>query len=370
MRRIAGVDVARGLAVLGMMTAHVGPDDHGPVPPGGWSQLADGRPSALFVVLAGVGLALLSGGVAPVSGTRLVQSRLRVLVRAVLLFVVGELLVMLGTPVAVILPTYALLFAVGCLALRWPVRALVAAAVAVALVGPFARTALEALLEGRAAPTLLAEMLVGHFYPAVVWLAYLLAGLAVGRSDLRSTRVRLVAAGTGAALVVVGHGGAWLAREVLGWPTTIATTEPHTSTTFEVLGNTGVALVVLVACLVVAERLPRLVSPLGAVGELALSAYTIHVVVIALLGADVVWAQRTETWLAFLLTTTVLCWSWRTALGRGPFERLLHGVSTRAADVRPDTLPPVPAQPGGPADASHLAAAPAPEPPAAGTRLA
>ena len=60
MRRIVGVDTARGLAVLGMVTAHVGPDDAWrTTPPGGWSQLADGRPSALFVLLAGVGLALL-----------------------------------------------------------------------------------------------------------------------------------------------------------------------------------------------------------------------------------------------------------------------------------------------------------------------
>ena len=68
MRRIVGIDVARGLAVLGMMTAHVGPDDHGPIPPGGFAQLADGRPAALFVVLAGLSLALLSGSTNPEIG--------------------------------------------------------------------------------------------------------------------------------------------------------------------------------------------------------------------------------------------------------------------------------------------------------------
>src|SRR4051812_47891443 len=119
MRRIVGIDVARGLAVLGMMTAHVGPDDHGPVPPGGFAQLADGRPAALFVLLAGLSLALLSGAADPVAGTRLVQARVRILVRALLLFALGELLVVLGTPVVVILPTYGLLFALGCVVLRW-----------------------------------------------------------------------------------------------------------------------------------------------------------------------------------------------------------------------------------------------------------
>ena len=173
-----------------MMTAHVGPDDHGPVPPGGFSQLADGRPAALFVVLAGVSLALLSGGAAPVVGTRLVQARVRILVRALLLFALGELLILLATPVVVILPTYGLLFAIG---LRR--AALVPGGAAHRGGGRRRRRArrsarrIAARLEG-ARPTVLAEITVGHYYPAIVWTAYLLVGLAVGRSDLRSTRLR------------------------------------------------------------------------------------------------------------------------------------------------------------------------------------
>src|SRR6478752_3563105 len=136
MRRIVGIDVARGLAVLGMMTAHVGPDDHGPVPPGGFAQLADGRPSALFVVLAGVSLALLSGGASPVTGSAMSQARGRVVVRALLVLVLGVFLVALGTPVVVILPTYAVLFVAGSLVLGWSRRSLLLASVAFALLGP------------------------------------------------------------------------------------------------------------------------------------------------------------------------------------------------------------------------------------------
>ncbi|WP_315095021.1 heparan-alpha-glucosaminide N-acetyltransferase domain-containing protein [uncultured Cellulomonas sp.] len=343
MRRIVGIDVARGLAVLGMMTAHVGPDDDGPIPPGGFAQLADGRPAALFVVLAGLSLALLSGSAVPVTGTRLVQARLRILVRAVLLFALGALLVMLGTPVVVILPTYGLLFALGCVALRWSRAALLTTAGVVAVVGPPVGQGLAAALED-VRPTILTEITVGHYYPAIVWMAYLLVGLAIGRTDLRSPRWRAVGALAGVGLVVLGHGGSWVALHVLGWPEALATAEPHSSTTFEVVGNVGVALLVIAVCLAVADRWPRVLAPLAAVGALALSAYSVHIVVIALLGRTVVYDATVGVWLAFVLTTTVLCWLWAVAAGRGPLEWVLHRVSTRAADTSPDELP-VPTSP-------------------------
>ncbi|WP_421732908.1 DUF418 domain-containing protein [Cellulomonas sp.] len=341
MRRIVGIDVARGLAVLGMMTAHVGPDDHGPVPPGGFSQLADGRPAALFVVLAGLSLGLLSGSTAPVVGTRLVQARVRILVRALLLFALGELLVLLATPVVVILPTYGLLFAIGCVALRWSRAALITAAGVVAVVGPPLGQGIAAGLEG-ARPTVLAEITVGHYYPAIVWTAYLLVGLAIGRSDLRSTRLRGLGALVGIGLVVLGHGGSWVALHVLGWPAALATAEPHSSTTFEVVGNIGVALLVIAACLAVADRWPRTLAPLAAVGSLALTAYSVHIVVIAALGRTVVYEATAEVWLGFLVTTVALCWLWAATVGRGPLEWVLHRVSTRAADIAPDRVPEVP----------------------------
>ena len=340
-RRIVGVDTARGLAVLGMVTAHVGPDDPWRTfPPGGWAQLADGRPSALFVLLAGVGLALLSGGRYPVDGTRLVQARLRILVRAALLVVLGTVLVLLETPVVVILVVYAGLFAVGVAVLRWPRWALVVAAVVAALLGPVLRQELARHVEVvDERPLDLLTVLIGHYYPAVVWIAYVLVGLAVGRSDLRAGRTHAALAAWGAGLVVVGHGGAWALR-LLGHATDLTTSEPHSSTFFEVAGNTGTCLLVLAACLAVGVRWPRALAPVSATGALALTAYTGQLLVIAVLGDSVVWESTVGGWVTFLLVTIGLCWLWHATVGRGPLETLLHAVSVRAADVAPDELPP------------------------------
>src|SRR5690606_9401610 len=89
------------------------------------------------------------------------------------------------------------------------------------------------------------ELFFPRHYPPAVWIAYLLVGLAVGRSDLRSTAVRrrLVAWGLGAA--AVGHGVAALARRVAapdGWWRAALDGEPHANTAPEVVGNTGVVL--------------------------------------------------------------------------------------------------------------------------------
>src|SRR5690606_4285879 len=83
--RVAGADVARGIAVLGMFTAHVGVTSADLGTPEGWLGLAHGRSSILFAVVAGVSLALVTGGRVPPSGQALRTARGRFLVRAALL---------------------------------------------------------------------------------------------------------------------------------------------------------------------------------------------------------------------------------------------------------------------------------------------
>ncbi|MET0435355.1 MAG: heparan-alpha-glucosaminide N-acetyltransferase domain-containing protein [Cellulomonas sp.] len=342
MQRITGVDVARGLAVLGMLTAHVGPG--GPDDPWPWSlaQVVDGRSAALFVLLSGISVALISGGSTPVTGVRRVQARAKILVRAFAVLGIGVAVILLGTPIAVILPTYAVLFACATPLLGTPPRRLLGGAVAVAAFGPLLHLALQPVLlrlPGRG----FTDLLVGDYYPAVVWFAYELVGLAVGRMDLRDRGVRLRLLGVGVALAVVAHAAsALLTRTLAGDPTLVAlvTTEPHSSSGLEVAANTGVGLAVLALCLIVADAVPALVAPLAATGALALTAYTGQLVVIALLGDSVVWEPDAGTWGAFLVVTVLACWLWRAALGRGPLERLLHTLAARAADVSPDALPP------------------------------
>ncbi len=81
--------------------------------------IAAGRASALFAVLAGVGIALGTGGPAPVSGGRAhAAAAAGLVVRGVLVALVGFALVELKPPVAVILAYYGLLFVLATPLLR------------------------------------------------------------------------------------------------------------------------------------------------------------------------------------------------------------------------------------------------------------
>jgi uncharacterized membrane protein len=111
-RRVVGVDVARALALLGMMATHMLPGRIGFDVP--WpQQLAGGRASALFAVLAGVSVALVSGRERPVRGRQRYAAGVRLGIRALLIGVVGLGLGTLDSGIAVILTYYAVLFVIG-----------------------------------------------------------------------------------------------------------------------------------------------------------------------------------------------------------------------------------------------------------------
>ena len=65
---LVGIDVARTVALVGMIATHVldGRTTTGELTTVQW--LAGGRASALFAVLAGISIALMSGGAQPVRG--------------------------------------------------------------------------------------------------------------------------------------------------------------------------------------------------------------------------------------------------------------------------------------------------------------
>src|SRR5690606_6185602 len=97
MTRVHGLDLARALALLGMMLNHLGPanqlmvDYLGPANP-----VSDGYPSALFAVLAGVSMGIIARRVAPGASEHgsdaadnLLRTRFRLVLRGVILFGLG-----------------------------------------------------------------------------------------------------------------------------------------------------------------------------------------------------------------------------------------------------------------------------------------
>ncbi|HEX8780898.1 MAG TPA: heparan-alpha-glucosaminide N-acetyltransferase domain-containing protein, partial [Nocardioides sp.] len=111
--RLVGLDVARCLALLGMVATHVLDERSadGTVAPLQW--LAGGRASALFAVLAGVSLALMTGRREPVRGGERVRRSAGLALRALLIAAIGLVLGEMQSGIAVILTYYGVLFLAG-----------------------------------------------------------------------------------------------------------------------------------------------------------------------------------------------------------------------------------------------------------------
>lgn len=349
--RLVGIDVTRGLAILGMFVAHLGDDGPGGRHDPAWFVIADGRSAALFALLAGTSLALISGRERRPSGWALTRARLTTLVRAAVLLVLGWFLVALGTPVAVILPAYAVLFAMAVPFLGVRRRWLVLTAAVVTLVSPTVITWLTTppapgvrSVVARAFRTtdpvhLPLDELVTGYYPALVFIAYVLVGLAVGRTDLGRVRVQAGLAVGGAALAGIGWGTSRLALDALGTgasPITLALVSAgaHDDTTLEVVGNVGTALAVIGLCLLltrpgtaVGRVLGSVLSPVAAAGAMSLSVYSFQIVAIAVLGDDVVWFPESNAVLVwFVVVSLAASWLWRRLLGKGPLERAVAAI--------------------------------------------
>ncbi len=320
--RLVGLDLARLVALLGMVVAHLlaGVVD-GQVT---WThQLVAGRSSGLFALLAGVAIVLLARTREPVHGAAWRAEQAASAARAAGLGVLGLLLGgLVDTGMSVILAYYAVLFVLATpfLALRTHWIAVWAGVVLV--VGPPLSQVVRSVAPRDAAsdPTLLSllsplrlleELLLTGSFPALTWLPFVLAGMVVGRLDLRSEVVTRRLTAAGAALVLL----AWAASDLLlavpgvrdqlersvarpggpadlelilgrGFKAVLPTDTwawllvraPHSGAWLDQVNVIGSSCLVIGVCLALGRRVPeRFVAWTGA-GSLTLTLYTLHVV--------------------------------------------------------------------------------------------
>ncbi len=359
--RIIGVDAARAFALVGMFATHLLPLRDAAGRPTLTGLLADGRASALFAVLAGVGIALGTGGQhRPPDARAHLAAGAALLVRGALVMLLGLALGGLDPFVAVVLAYYGLLFAIAVPLLRLPAGALAAGAVLMCGLGP----ALSQLLRAGLPPgpgeqpglgalgdpgELFTTLLLTGYYPVLPWTTYLLAGMAVGRLDLRRARtavgllgggVLLAAVAAGASALLLGPGGgaaalgaAALERRRFGTTPTdswwwLAVDAPHSGAPLALAGATGTALAVLGAMLLLARWARPLVWVPAAVGAVPLTLYTAHVIVVAAYpdahGTVLVWAGHVAAAVAVGVAVALTG-------SRGPLEA---GISTCGRAVR------------------------------------
>jgi hypothetical protein len=191
--------------------------------------------------------------------------------------------------------------------------------------------------------------LLTGYYPVLSWIAYLAAGMAVGRLDLadRRTAARLLLGGAALAVVAVvasqqllqrpeartalPAGVADQVRYGTASPTTwwwLAIVEPHSTTPFDLAHTIGTALALLGGCLLLAPLLGRWMVPLAWAGSMTLTLYSLHVLAVAVVPVS---EHPGRVWLIQSLLAVGFAAYWRSSSPRGPLEQLVAWPAQWAA---------------------------------------
>lgn len=344
--RYIGIDLARFLAVIGMMANHlvaIGSGDP-------TASLLDQRASEIATTMtSGIAAALFAvlGGVSAVFASRRALAAGRtgaaiaaIMIRGVVLIVLGLALGALLTPIIVVLAYYgvALILVSVFIAARSWVIALSAGVLWIAG-GPLnalARQALEIVNEAGSPSfeTIAAEpletvrgLLLTGAYPAITWVAYLLVGMLIARAliaanergRLSRTALGLAALGTGIAVVATlvsnwtlanlarfgisapeGLDMATFVEFISGqqfgapnspelWAQLVAA--PHSGTPVEMLRTVGISLAVIGLLVTLFDSRGgapgRITDVFRAAGAAPLTIYTLHIIATSLVYAPI-----------------------------------------------------------------------------------
>ncbi|MDO4918414.1 DUF418 domain-containing protein [Kocuria sp.] len=382
-RRIMGVDVARGFALVGMVAVHVLPAvaDADGNPSLEWRLFA-GHSAALFATLAGVSLAFMTGGRNPRRGRDGTRARVSILVRALVLFLIGLTVNLIALPVDDILIYYGLMFLLAIPFTLLGVRWLLASAVAFGVIMPFLMQWSLSVLPAHvysnpsyaelltSPVTVLAQLFLTGTYPALTWMTFICLGMALGRLPLSRDRVQVLLVIVGAVTAAVARGVSMLMLmrfdledrliDATPWMTSddvwniqvygpdpqmpdttnlwLLLSGPHTNTPFALFESAGLAMVALGAFLLLSRVIGKWLTWLGAMGSMTLTLYVSHLVFLGLVWTD------TTPWFWFfvqLVVAALFAVAWQQAVGTGPLERLVTRVSkgAAAAVVRPEKTP-------------------------------
>lgn len=285
--RIVGLDIARSLAIIGMIILHMANLV--------WSTkvVLSGLPAAGFVIIAGTTMMILARDYS-------LRVFLKLVARGLIVMLIGVALLPVGGEIQVVL-------------------VVMGAAMALTAWVPPLATGWKVLLFALAtagATVFYAPYTLPQVYPFVAFLAYIVAGMLLYDVYLtRPTRTHTIT--TAVAAVVTGI-GLWqrFNPDIPGWLRFTG----HTGVLGEILLSVAVTAVVLHLCLIIGRQLPRLVFPFAALGSMSLTIYILHILTARYWQANVS-LHNTMAAAGFVLAFLVLSALWKKFFEKGPAER-------------------------------------------------
>ena len=356
--RIMGYDVARAIAVIGMIIVNyhniflVGRSHH-PLWFTGLASFLQGRAAAVFVMLAGVGITLMSHK-AILSGDPYLSRKIRreLLKRSIFLFLIG--LVFLHWWHSDILHFYGIFLSTGALLL------FVSGRILWLLIGGCLGAAALLFTFFEASPTLVQyptaanpvfelcdAMLISGQYPMLPWFSFLLAGMWLGRPEIISNKLLIRRIFWISLLVFILTIALDRSTDVIldrfppaGSESPLALfllSVPFPTSPFFAISAMAGSLAVIIMCITMSSRASfvRPLTSLVALGKMSLTVYVGHIF-IGLALERLAFSQfgPEEFQLFAVLFTFLFClavlWGtniWSRYFTRGPLEWLMRRLS-------------------------------------------
>lgn len=297
MKRIIGIDMARAIAVIGMIIVNFktvfgtqGTD---------WlktiASIFDGKAAAIFVVLAGVGLALMTNtAYKNKDKQRLKTRKIQIAKRALLLFIIGLSYISIWP--ADILHFYGI-YMLTCLLFipLKPKYILYAVCLSITLfplllIGFNYETGWDfntlTYLDLWTVNGFIRHMFFNGFHPVIPWSAFMLFGLWLGRQDLKNPlylkRLLKISSITWICIQIVSKSLlSVLTTDELNTLSPLFGTDPMPPLPLYMLNGISVATLIITSCILIAERYKQtlFIQALYKTGQLALTFYVAHVII-------------------------------------------------------------------------------------------
>ncbi|MCK5851113.1 MAG: DUF1624 domain-containing protein [Kiritimatiellae bacterium] len=354
--RIIGIDLARAIAIIGMVLINynesIAPSYRGPEWLAGLAGLIPGRAAVTFVLLAGIGMSIMSQG-AKQSGDPLKRQRVRhvLLKRAVVLFVSGMLFQTIW--IGDILHFYGVFIVAGTLLLFAPSIWLWLAAlflnvgfvVMLLFLDYDAGWNWENLTFTNFWTPIgfVRNLIFNGWFPVFPWLGFLLIGMWVGRLNLRSRTIQRRCMLWGGVIALSAEVASWLlanhiAPKWLGFHPQLSTAlfgrgclPPNPLFALQTCAG---AICMVGVCLAIADRFrgSAWLRSLSLSGQYTLSIYIGHIIFgigpLYLLGyKDISLTYSVPAGLVACAVAITLCSLWQRRFPRGPLEMAMRRIT-------------------------------------------
>jgi len=351
--RIVGFDVARAFAILGMMLVNYkivfaqGIVKFENV--NNFIGLFEGRAAAVFLILAGIGLRIMTKKGYD-SGDKIIRDmeRRTILKRAGFLMILGTILYVVFGWSADILHYYGVYMILVCLFLYLDKWTVLASAMGITVFSALLQIFMDYQLGWNATFTdyldmntlngLLRNTFFNGYHPVFPWFAFILIGLVIGQLDFRDKQVVKGVIVSGLSFAVLTEG---LSHYLIEWSSNAELmiyffdTKPMNPTLFYIFAATGWAMAFIGVCVLgfKANSNSKLTKSLILTGQMALTHYVVHVIDVLVLFQIIDGLKYRDESFVLILSfvvfalMTVFSSYWAKQYKRGPLEWVMRKVA-------------------------------------------